>query len=132
MIYLDSSAVVKLVHEETESDALESWLSEDDRILVTSVLTEIEVEHALRRTDPDALPLVPVVIDALYRFDIDGAVRRAAAALIEPTLRSLDAIHLATALEFGDDLGGFVCYDRRLLAAASSLGMVVAGPGAGG
>ena len=122
MIYLDSSAVVKLVHEEPESGALESWLSQDDRPLVTSVLTEIEVKRALRRSDPDALPLVPEIIDGLYRFDIDGAVRRVAARFAERTLRTLDAVHLATALEFGAELDAFVCYDQRLLAAATTQG----------
>ena len=129
MIYLDSSAVVKLVHEEPESGVLESWLSQDDRPLVTSVLTEIEVERALRRSDPDALPLVPEIIDGLYRFDIDVAVRQAAARLAEPTLRTLDAVHLATALEFGADLDAFVCYDQRLLAAATVQGVPVTSPG---
>ncbi len=79
MIYLDSSAVVKLAHEEPESVDLESWLSRDERPLVTSVLTEIEVERALPRSDPDALPLVSEIISGLYRFDIDVAVRQAAA-----------------------------------------------------
>ncbi|MPZ64220.1 MAG: PIN domain-containing protein [Pseudonocardiaceae bacterium] len=129
MIYLDSSAVVKLVHEEPESVDLESWLSGDDRPLVTSVLTEIEVERALRRSDPDALPLVAEVIDGLYRFDIDPAVRRTAARFAEPTLRTLDAVHLATALEFGADLDAFVCYDRRLLDAAIAEGIAVSSPG---
>ena len=116
LIYLDSSVVVKLVHEEPESGDLESWLSGDEGPLVTSALTEIEVERALRRSDPDALPLVPEIIEGLYRFDIDVAVRRAAARFAEPTLCTLDAVHLATALEFGAELDAFVCYDRRLLA----------------
>ena len=96
---------------------------------MTSVMTEIEVERALRRSDPDALPLVPEIIGGLYRFDIDVAVRQATARLTEPTLRALDAVHLATALEFGADLGSFVCYDRRLLAAAIAQGVPVASPG---
>ncbi len=129
MIYLDSSAVVKLVHEESESGGLELWLSGDERPLVTSALTEIEVERALRRSDPDALPLLPEIIDGLYRFDIDVAVRQVAARLAEPTLRTLDAVHLATALEFGAELEAFVCYDRRLLAAATAQMIPVTSPG---
>ena len=101
MIYLDSSAVVKLVHEEPESGDLESWLSRDEHPLVTSVLTEIEVERALRRSDPEALPLVSEIINGLYQFDIDVAVRQAAARFTKTTSRTLDAVHLATALEFG-------------------------------
>lgn len=127
MIYLDSSAVVKLVHEEPESGDLESWLSRDEHPLVTSVLTEIEIERALRRSDPEALPLVSEIISGLYRFDIDVAVRQAAARFAESTLRTLDAVHLATALEFGVD--SFVCYDRRLLAAATAQGVPVITPG---
>ncbi|MDQ3988090.1 MAG: type II toxin-antitoxin system VapC family toxin [Actinomycetota bacterium] len=129
MIYLDSSAVAKLVHEEPESGDLESWLSRDERPLVTSLLTEVEVERTLRRSEPDALPLVSEIIDGLYRFEIDMAVRQVAARFAEPTLRTLDAIHLATALEFGADLGALACYDRRLLAAATALGVPVASPG---
>lgn len=75
------------------------------------------------------MPLVADVLANLYRFALDDAVRRAAGHLAEPTLRTLDAIHLATALELGSDLAWFVACDRRLLAAARARDVAVAEPG---
>jgi predicted nucleic acid-binding protein len=60
---------------------------------------------------------------------VDDAVLAVAAVLTPPSLRSLDAIHLATALRLGDDLGVFLAYDERLLRAAAAHGLPVAGPG---
>jgi predicted nucleic acid-binding protein len=73
---------------------------------------------------------VPAVVSRLYRYDIDAGIRAAAAAFPDPTLRSLDAIHLATAQRLGADLQAFVTYDKRLLTAAEAYGLPVASPGA--
>lgn len=134
MIYLDSAAVVKLVRSEPASDALVGWLAE--RVgapLVASALVEVEVPRALRRAEPRALVRLPVTFARLYRLAISDTVRTTAAAYPEPTLRSLDAIHLATAqvlsAERGVELAAFVTYDKRLLEAAVSLGLPVASPG---
>lgn len=131
MIYLDTAALVKLVRREVESDALVDWITDRrDQLLVSSALAEVELPRALRRTEPDLLSAVPGVLGRIAVYEIDELVRTTAAAYDEPTIRSLDAIHLATAdAVLGDDLSVFVTYDRRLLACAEALGLPVASPG---
>jgi uncharacterized protein len=131
MLYLDTAALVKLVRRETESDAFVDWLTErSDAPWVTSTLAEVELGRALRRTEPELLSGVPALLARLYRCEIDATVRATAAAFSDPTLRTLDAIHLATALVvLGDELAAFVTYDERLLASAQDRGFPVATPG---
>jgi uncharacterized protein len=135
VIYLDSAAVVKLVRRERETAALVAWLNaRPDAPLVSSTLVEVEVPRALRRAAPQALVGVPSALARLYRLEIDATVRATAAAYPEPTLRTLDAIHLATAQllagESGTSFEAFVTYDRRLLTAASAMGLPTECPGA--
>lgn len=131
MIYLDSAAVVKLVHPEAETPALNLWLAERvETYRVSSVLAEVEVHRAIRRSAPKALGRVAPVLATVYRLDITSAIRSAAAAFTDPALRSLDAIHLATALRLGAELDAFVSYDKRLLACAAATNLPVASPGA--
>lgn len=133
MIYLDSCAIVKLVVPEPESRALTDWLREHaDEPLVTSMLSEIEVPRVLRRAAPKRLGVVAAVLSRLNRFDIDAPVRATAAAYVEPTLRSLDAIHLATAdnlVASGNHVSALVTYDKRLAEAATQAGYEVVAPG---
>lgn len=131
MFYLDTAALVKLVRREPESDTLSDWLGERTTVpWVTSVLAEVELTRALRRTEPDLLSAVPGLLGRLYRCEIDSVVRLTAAALTEPTLRSLDAIHLATALAvLGDELTAFVTYDQRLLEHARAHDLPTENPG---
>jgi predicted nucleic acid-binding protein len=131
MIYLDTAALVKLLHPEPESAALADWLDDRmDTLLLTSTLTEVELPRALRRIDPTLLPQAPQLLERLARHEIDGTVRAAAAAYDQAELRSLDAIHLATAqVVLGSRITAFVTYDRRLLLAAAKLGMPVGSPG---
>jgi predicted nucleic acid-binding protein len=131
MIYLDTAALVKLVRREVESDALVDWIADRrDQLLISSALAEVELPRALRRTEPDLLSAVPGVLGRIAIYEVDEVVRTTAAAYDDPALRSLDAIHLATAdAVLGDDLTAFVTYDGRLLAAAKHLGLAVAAPG---
>jgi predicted nucleic acid-binding protein len=134
VIYLDSAAVVKLVRQEAHSADLVSWLNaHHDVPLVSSALVEVEVPRVLRRSAPQAVIGVPAAIGRLFRLEIDSTVRATAAAYAEPTLRSLDAIHLATAQvltnESGAALIAFVTYDRRLLECAQIAGFPAASPG---
>ena len=134
MIYLDSSAVVKLVHNEVGTAELVGWLRRHaNNPLVSSALVEVEVPRALRRYAPTALAGVPAVLARLYRVEIDATIRATAAAFQDASLRSLDAIHLATAhllrSESTETLEAFVAYDRRLLLAAAAIGMPVVSPG---
>jgi predicted nucleic acid-binding protein len=132
MIYLDTAALVKLVCHEAESDALVDWLADHaDELLVSSAIAEVEVPRAVRRVEPALLANVPGMLGRIAIYEIDEVVRTTAAAYDEPTIRSLDAIHLATAdAVLGDDLTAFVTYDRRLLTAATALGLPTASPGA--
>lgn len=132
VIYLDTSALVKLIRIEAESDALGDWLDERTEMRwITSALAEIELHRAVRAVAPEGLTAVPAVLARLDRFDIDPVIRATAAAYPDPTLRSLDAIHLATAQVAASaaPLTALVTYDGRLSGAAGALGINVAAPG---
>ncbi|KPC81604.1 MULTISPECIES: type II toxin-antitoxin system VapC family toxin [Streptomyces] len=129
MIYLDSAAVVKLVHAESESDALRAWL--DDRVdtaWTSSVLTEVESSRALARHAPGAVVRLHSVLDLIDMVDIDAGVRMLAQTVKPATVRSLDAIHLATALRARSPLTAFLTYDKRLADAARDAGLPVEAP----
>jgi len=132
MLYLDTAALVKLVRREVASDALVDWLAaQPDELLVTSALAEVELPRALRRTEPALLAAIPALLARIAVYEIDALVRTTAAAYTDPTLPSVDAIHLATAVAvLADDLTAFVTYDRHLLTAAAALGLPTASPGA--
>ena len=125
--YLDSSAIVKLAVEEPESAALRRYLRRR-RPFVTSALARTEVARAL-------LPLGQAAVrrgqDVLSRVDlvrVNERVLSTAGTLLPVKLRSLDAIHLATAQQLGSDLARVVTYDERMAAAAEALGWSVAAP----
>ncbi len=129
MIYLDSAAVVKLAHAEAESPALRAWLDERAETgWVSSVLTEIESFHALARYAPDAVSRLPAVLDQIELIDLDPPIRILAQTVRPATVRSLDAIHLGTALHARGTLTSFVTYDKRLLDAAAAAGLPVDPP----
>ncbi|MFJ4839121.1 type II toxin-antitoxin system VapC family toxin [Streptomyces sp. NPDC088746] len=129
MIYLDSAAVVKLVHAETESHALRAWLDERvDTGWTSSVLTEIETARALARHAPAAVARLHTVLDLIDMMDIDAGVRILAQTVKPATVRSLDAIHLATALRARSRLTEFLTYDKRLADAAREAGLPVEAP----
>lgn len=126
--YLDTSALAKLVRAEQESRALGAWIAEPSRVLVTSDLTRTELLRAVRRHDAADAPAARAVLDSLIVLTLTTDTFERAAVLAPPTLRSLDALHLASALRLGDDLDGFVTYDDRLAVAASEHGIVVVSP----
>jgi predicted nucleic acid-binding protein len=129
MIYLDSTAVVKLVHAEPESPALRSWLDERAETgWISSVLTEIESFRALARYAPDAVSRLPAVLDQIDLIDLGPTIRILAQTAKPLTVRSLDAIHLGTALHSRSGLTSFVTYDKRLLEAARAAGLPVDSP----
>jgi predicted nucleic acid-binding protein len=128
VIYLDSSAVVKLARREAESDALRAWIAANPRPLTVSALARTETARALLRSDPDALPVLRTVLALLHQSPITDAILDAAAQMPDPAVRSLDAIHLATAEELATVLTWFVAYDRRLAEAARDRGLPVVAP----
>ena len=133
MIYLDSAALVKLVRVEDETGELVRWLNErPDQRLVASALVEVEVPRALRRSQPGVLRAVAGVLARIDRIEIGAAIRATAAAYVEPNLRSLDAVHLATADELraaGKPVSALVTYDVRLADAARAAAFTVVAPG---
>jgi predicted nucleic acid-binding protein len=131
VIYLDSSALLKLLFEEAESDALALWLSARSELpKVSGELAKVEVLRASRRIDPDTVPAARVLLSQIDLIPLAGAVVEQASQLRGDTLRSLDALHLASALALGSDLSTFVVYDRRLASAASDAGLDTVQPGA--
>ena len=122
--YLDSSAIVKLVVEEPETEALGSTLEAWSE-LATSRLARVEVPRALAAKGEAAVEAGREVIDALLLVPLDDVVLDVAAALGPPVLRSLDAVHLASAISLGDDLGVLITYGERMLAAAGPVGVEV-------
>jgi predicted nucleic acid-binding protein len=132
VIYLDTSALVKLIRIEVESDALGDWLDERTELRwITSALAEVELLRAIRAVAPEGLSAVPSVLARLDRFEIDPVIRSTAAAYPHPALRPLDAIHLATAQTAASTapLTALLTYDSRLSEAADALGMTIVAPG---
>jgi len=129
MIYLDSAAVVKLVHAEAESQALRDWLDERAETgWTSSALVEIESFRALARYAPEAITRLHLVLDQIDILDISPRVRILAQTVRPVTVRSLDAIHLGTALDIRSILTSFVTYDKRLLDAAAAAGLPTSSP----
>ena len=126
-VYVDSSALVKLIVDETESDAIRLYLGSAGP-LTSSILATVEVARAVARMAPDSTAEMAALLDALVVVAFDARIAARAATLSPAGLRTLDAIHLATALELGDELTAFVCYDERLAAAARDLGIPVVAP----
>jgi len=129
MIYLDSAAVVKLVHAEAESQALRGWLDERAETgWISSALVEIESFRALARYAPEAIVRLHPVLDQIDMIDISPRVRILAQTVRPVTVRSLDALHLGTALDIRSRLTSFVTYDKRLLDAAAAAGLPTNSP----
>lgn len=134
VFYADSSALVKLVRDEAESDSLRTYLEGVDLVSSELVLTEIpRAVHRAVAQDP-ALPLSRLLeragelVDALALRPVDRALLAAAGALTEPALRALDAIHVASAVDLSP-VEAFVTYDERQAAVARLAGMRTVAPG---
>lgn len=126
--YLDTSALVKLIVREPETHALRSWLAAEDREPVSCDLTRTELMRAVRRAAPELASNAKRALDKVTITQVTTGVFEQAGRLEPVTLRSLDAIHLAAALDLGDDLHGVVTYDRVMADAARSCGMEVIAP----
>ena len=127
MIYLDTSALLKLVHPEAESMPLRTWLARHPADLVSSALIRTEASRVLLRSDPAALPYLPAILAVIAQIPISESILDRAALLPDSQLRTLDAIHIASA----QDVPGItmmLAYDKRLLQAARQVGVSVASP----
>ena len=129
MIYFDTSALVKLVFDETESAALAEWLTlRADVPKVSSDLSTIELLRTCRRVDEGAVEGAVLLLGGIDLLPMDRAIVEKAATLIPTELRSLDAIHLASALSVKTNLTALVAYDVRLCSAAAEAGIEVVSP----
>ena len=127
-LYLDTSAFVKLAVEESETAALRQFLADRALRRVSSALLRTEALRAVRHLGPDALASVREAIRRVDLVAIDDRILDAAGTLEPRVLRTLDAIHLATAMAMGDDLDAIVTYDDRMVEAAGLLGLLVSAP----
>lgn len=127
MIYADTSALVKMVAAEDDSAAMRAFADTPQEIF-TSVLGATELRRAIRRNHPGRLAAAEGLLAKLGLIDASRIVLRLADVVEPATLRTLDAIHLASALTVLDQLDAFACYDARLIAAASAAGLPVVTP----
>ena len=128
-LYLDSSGFVKLLVEEAESAAVRTFLANHGARRVSSALLRAESLRAVRHLGPDALATVREGLRRVDLIGIDDRILDAAGTLEPKVLRTLDAIHLATAMAVGDDREAIVTYDERMIDAARLLGLPTATPG---
>ena len=126
--YLDTSALVKLVVEEEETVALIAWIEAAELEMVSSDLARTELLRAVRRAAPDRVIRARDVLDAVTLLELTTQIYEEAARVDPPLLRTLDALHLAVALDLGDDLETIVTYDDRFADAASANGVRVTAP----
>jgi len=127
VVYLDSSALVKLVIAEPESSALRRYLGEEPE-RASCALARVEVLRAVREHGSRAVTRARRLLQRLNLVQIDEELLEVAAALDPRVLRSLDAIHLAAAQLFGGELTAIVTYDRRMAAAAALVDLAVTSP----
>jgi uncharacterized protein len=129
VIYIDTSALVKLIFEEAESAALVEWLSARQNVpRVTSELSTVELLRACRRVDDEAVEGAKFLLGGIDLLPMDRVIVERAASLPPTEMRSLDAIHLVSALSVKTNLTALVAYDVRLCSAAAQAGIEVFSP----
>lgn len=129
VLYLDTSALVKLVVEEPESAALAKFLDDQpDAVLCTSVVGEVELHRAAARHSAAAERAALTVLAQVGVLPLSREISWAASSLQPTGLRTLDALHIATAASMGSDLRALVAYELRLFEAAVEMDLPVASP----
>jgi len=131
LIYCDTSALVKLVIVETETPHLIAWLDGfADLALTSSSVVRTELVRAIRSHSAEKVAKARLLIDGLSLVAFDDELFDAAGELEPPALRSLDALHVASAQRLGSTLTAMVTYDKRMIDAARATGLSVHHPGA--
>jgi hypothetical protein len=126
--YLDSSAVLKLIFTEKETPALDKVMSNK---VITSTLTRVEVKRAVNRINPEKLNVANDVLEQIQYVELDSQTLQLAEAFtFEITLRTLDAIHVASILRISDAVIGIISYDKQLITNSRNMGIMVLSPGA--
>jgi uncharacterized protein len=126
VLYMDTSALLKAVWEEAESVALSGFIG--NRVTVSSKLLAVEARRSTLLVAETMLPRTDRVLADVRLIAVTDTVLESAGRLPDPVLRTLDAIHLATALLIREDVEALVTYDTRLVAAARAKGLTVATP----
>lgn len=126
LAYVDASALARLILDEPGSTEMRRWYIEAQRV-VSSRVGLIETRRAISRWDHDPLHL-DAVLRSLEILELDAPIARSAAAVTPMSLKTLDSIHVASALSLADDLDAFVTYDDRLAEAARAVGLPVVRP----
>ncbi len=131
-VYVDTSAVAKLFIAEKETSDLRQWLSElSEPHLLSSALLSVELLRLLRLVNPATVtPAAQFLADDVDIVEITPPVLDDATTVLPPRLRTLDAIHLATALDLGAAVDVLLTYDKAFIEAARATGLTVASPGA--
>ncbi|MEO5575531.1 MAG: type II toxin-antitoxin system VapC family toxin [Gaiellaceae bacterium] len=128
-MYADSSALVKLAVDEPETEALQAFLRAERVELTSSTLAIVEVQRGARIADPiTGAQRSRAVLDAIKLLELDRELLEDAVSYTSAHVRSLDAIHLSSAIRIGSKQ--MLVYDRRLAEAAAAAGLEVLSPGA--
>lgn len=128
LFYLDTSALAKLVVSESETSALRRWIAAEQPAAIASDLVRTELLRTVRRVAPDRMVETRRVLESVTLLRATPAIFDRAGRMDPPGLRSPDAIHLATALELGEELRAVITYDHRLAEAAEANGVPTLGP----
>lgn len=128
-VYFDTSALAKLVLNEPESSEMLRFVDQTADQPISSVISDVEMVRAVLQKEPSALDTALEVLAQLVLLPITDSIRLRAAYLAPTSLGTLDALHLATALEVQSDLRLIVSYDNRLIEASREAGLKVVSPG---
>jgi len=126
LAYVDASALAKLILDEPGSDAMRRWYVESERA-VTSRVGVVEAYRAAARRPHDPAHL-DLILRSIEIVEFDAAIAKSAVSVGPPALKTLDAIHLASALAMLNELDAFVTYDNRLAEAGRAIGLPVIAP----
>jgi len=128
VFYFDTSALAKLIVQESETAALRRWIAAEQPAAIASDLVRTELFRVVRRVAPDRMVETRRVIETVTLLRATPAIFDRAGRMNPPGLRSLDAIHLATALDLGEEVQAVITYDHRLAEAAEANGIPTLGP----
>jgi predicted nucleic acid-binding protein len=127
LIYADSSALVKLITDEAESVELQRWMSAQDEAFATNMIGAVELHRVAARIDAEAVASAIFILRRLDRIELDGSTYALADQLQPTSLRTLDALHLASAA-MARDVSAVLTYDARMAEAAELAGLPVVAP----
>lgn len=127
IVYADTSALMKLVRAEDGTTALQRWLAEHRPRLVTSAIGGVELRRAAARVSADHMATADALLTQIDILQVESGALDLAARVAPPTLRTLDALHLAAVVMIAD-LDAVLCYDDRLAQGLSRIGLKVEAP----